>query len=386
MRRNRIIWLVLWILSLVGISFFGGPVSYGFFTLLTVLPVIAILYLLCVDFCFHIYQELDTNRLVAGQAVPFYFTLKNEFFFDYAGISVKFFSSFSSISGLEDETEYELLPDTGITMETSLVCKYRGEYEVGIKSVIMQDFLRLFKISFHNPETLRVVVKPRLVYLEELKSFEIAATAMRDSVFRDTEPDVLVRKYEPGDDIRQMHWRASARSQQLMIRNRIGEEQQEIAILMGTKRKGLPAEYLPVENMVLETGLALSLYFAGKSIPVQFCSYQGRLTERKVTGMEQFEELYDSLSATEFREEYTDEIFLSELMASRDVFGCNAVFLILQEWTDMADVTVRLLKENHIYAVICLVTDELSDTVCPEQLSGAVFIRIPTDADLKEVL
>ena len=102
MRRNRIIWLVLWILSLVGISFFGGPVSYGFFTLLTVLPVIAILYLLCVDFCFHIYQELDTNRLVAGQAVPFYFTLKNEFFFDYAGISVKFFSSFSFRSGLEE--------------------------------------------------------------------------------------------------------------------------------------------------------------------------------------------------------------------------------------------------------------------------------------------
>ena len=386
MRRNRIIWCILWILSLVGISFFGGPVSYGFFTLLTVLPVTAILYLICVYFCFHIYQELDTNRLVAGQSVPFYFTLKNEFFFDYAGIRVQFFSSFSSISGLDDETVYELLPNTGITLQTSLICRYRGEYEVGIKSVEMQDFFRLFVISFHNPETLRVGVKPRLVYLDELKSIENSPVAIRNSSFNDTEPDVLVRKYEPGDDIRQMHWTSSARSRQLMIRKRIGEEQQEIAILMGTKRNGLPGEYLPVENMMLETGLALGLYFAGRNISVLFFSYQGILTEKKMTGMEQFEELYDSLSKTEFREEYTDEIFLSETIAQQHVFDCRTVFLILHEWTEMAVNTVQILNENNIYVVICLVTDELPDDISPEQFPGAVVIRIKTDADLKEVL
>lgn len=386
MRRNRIIWFVLWILSLVGISFFGGPVSYGFFTLLTLLPVTAILYLICVYFCFHIYQELDTNRLVAGQAVPFYFTLKNEFFFDYAGIRVKFFSSFSSISGLDDEIVYELLPNTGITLQTSLVCRYRGEYEVGIKSVEMQDFFRLFVISFHNPETLRVGVKPRLVYLDELKSIENSPVAIRNSSFNDTEPDVLVRKYEPGDDIRQMHWTSSARSRQLMIRKRIGEEQQEIAILMGTKRNGLPGEYLPVENMMLEIVLALGLYFAGRNISVLFFSYQGILTEKKMTGMEQFEELYDSLAKTEFREEYTDEIFLSETIAQQHVFGCRTVFLILHEWTEMAAKTVQILNENNIYVVICLVTDELPDDISSEQFPGAVVIRIKTDADLKEVL
>ena len=45
MKRNRILFLIAWIASVVGISFFGGPVSYGFFALLTLLPLISLLYL-----------------------------------------------------------------------------------------------------------------------------------------------------------------------------------------------------------------------------------------------------------------------------------------------------------------------------------------------------
>ena len=54
MKRNRLIFLILWILSLVGISFFGGPVSYGFFTVFTLIPVICLFYLVLVYFFFHI--------------------------------------------------------------------------------------------------------------------------------------------------------------------------------------------------------------------------------------------------------------------------------------------------------------------------------------------
>ena len=54
MRRNRIIWLCLWVLSIVGISIKGGAVTYGLFALLTLIPVISVLYLLTVYILFHI--------------------------------------------------------------------------------------------------------------------------------------------------------------------------------------------------------------------------------------------------------------------------------------------------------------------------------------------
>ena len=88
MKRNRIIYAILWILSLAGISFFGGAVSYGIFYMLTFLPFVLLLYLLFVYFFFHIYQQIGNKRLVAGHMEPFYFTLKNEYHFGFCSIKI----------------------------------------------------------------------------------------------------------------------------------------------------------------------------------------------------------------------------------------------------------------------------------------------------------
>lgn len=158
MRRNRLIWGIVWIISIVGISFFGGTVSYGFFIAVTLLPIVSVVYLLYVYFCFHIYQELGTRTIVVNQKIPFFFRLVNEYWFSFVGVKVRFYSSFSTIEGLSDDIEYELLPGTDIKKETGIICRYRGEYKVGIKYVEIQDFLRLFKFSYHNPETLGVIM------------------------------------------------------------------------------------------------------------------------------------------------------------------------------------------------------------------------------------
>ena len=75
--RNRIIWGVCLILSLVFISFYGGTVSYGLFFAVLFLPVLSMIYLALVFFRFKIYQELEGRNVMAGEAVPYYFVLQN---------------------------------------------------------------------------------------------------------------------------------------------------------------------------------------------------------------------------------------------------------------------------------------------------------------------
>lgn len=77
---SRIVWIILFILSLVGITMYGGPISYGFLALMIMVPVISVIYLFCVYFCFKIYQSKDVVRPVVGEAVPFHFRLMDEFF------------------------------------------------------------------------------------------------------------------------------------------------------------------------------------------------------------------------------------------------------------------------------------------------------------------
>ena len=229
MKRNRIILFLLWVLSLVGISFYGGPISYGFFVVLTLIPVISVIYMICVFVLFKIYQSLENRDITCNRTEAFYFTLQNESPVSFFGVRVMFYSSFSTISGLDDKTEYELKPHSGIKKRTNIVCRYRGEYEVGIKTIEICDYFRLIRLRFHNKETLKANVKPALVDLGELYSMNTAKSLPKPVSLNPSEPDVLVRKYIPGDDIRRISWKQSARSGQLLVRNMSDEENKNLS-------------------------------------------------------------------------------------------------------------------------------------------------------------
>ena len=302
MRRNRIIWLVFFIMSVVAISFYGGSVSYGIFFVLTAIPVVSLLYILLVIVWFKIYQKLEGRNVVANHRTDFYFTLQNESLLAFAGIRVLFYSDYSTIDGLDDRIEYELAPHSGIRKQTGLICRYRGEYEVGIRTIIVTDLFRLFSISYKNKEPLRVTVRPDIVKLSTLNDRADIITSARDIGTDMTEPDVLVREYAPGDDRRMIHWKASAASGKLMVRNRIAQQRSGVAIIMDPRRiREDPAWYIPIENRMLEEAIALTLYYCSKNVRVGFMS---RNITSDVDSMDGFESFYESMCLFDFDEEH----------------------------------------------------------------------------------
>ena len=384
MKRNRIIYAILWILSLAGISFFGGAVSYGIFYMLTFLPFVLLIYLLFVYFFFHIYQQIGNKRLVAGHMEPFYFTLKNEYHFGFCSIKVRFFSSFSDISGLDDDMEYELLPGKGIKKNTQLVCKYRGEYEVGIKNVEITDFLRLFRIRYNNRETQRVYVRPDLIDLSEIKSLDLSQTMFKNSMVNPIEPDILVRKYQAGDDVRQVHWKASARSGELLVRKMTAQEREGVTILMGSRRvSDEMAEYLPLENKMLELTIALTYFFVRKNINVHTLYYMDSALHEEITeGVHGFEGFYEKMSSVSFSKESDEEKMLIGACEQKGMFTRRSAFLVLHEWSAAAAETVRMLRENNVFTLICIVNDDAA-SIPEEDNNGVKIIRIGTEDDLK---
>lgn len=388
MRRNRIIWLLVWILSVVGISFFGGAVSYGFFIVATITPVISLLYLVYVLFFYRIYQKIETKGLVVNSTVPFFFTLVNEYPLSFAGIRVKFFSDFSDIIGLDDSIEYELGSKEGVTRETGLVCKYRGEYEVGIKTVIIQDYLRLFKFSFNNPETLKVQVKPELVHLDSLSSFEDESVA-KLSAAGDTEPDVLTGKYVPGDDIRLINWSQAAKNGELTVRKRIGEAQQNVAVIVDTCRYDkLPEHFIPNENKVLETALALSLYLAKKGIPVLEFHLASGISAFGLSSMVKFDEFYNVMSEVRFSENRSQKALFSEMAACHGTEHSRAVFMVLQRWSEAADRMCMMLELINTPVTVYLIgnRDETEKAAEARQYRNVHFVGISADDDLRRCL
>ena len=142
---------------------------------------------------------------------------------------------------------------------------------------MVQDFFRLFTVSYRIREPLRVTVKPNIVVLPNLKAKQQSISASKDCRVHLSQPDVTIREYMPYDDRRLIHWRATAAMQKLMVRDRIDEQQKGVGIIMTGKRISKKIEtYLPVENKILEIVIALAHFYSSRSIPV-YVYYQ---TER----------------------------------------------------------------------------------------------------------
>lgn len=385
MKKNRLIYGLLLALSLLGISFFGGAVSYTFFFVMAMIPIVSFSYLLLAFFLFHLYQKVETNRLVAKTPCPFYFTLVNDFFFVFAGIRVKFFSDYSEIVGLDETTEYEFLPHTGKTLQTNLVCKYRGEYEVGIKKVVVQDYFRLFSLTYKNREPLRVSVRPELVRLSTLSDYDLRNNSQSIGSSK-SEPDILSRRYTEGDDIRQVNWKLSAKSGELLVRNKTSESKRGIGILMSTCRVSeKPFEHLPIEEKVLEVELALSYYFCEKNIPVAELHMDDKPNYSFLNSLYQFEEHYERISLISFSNEYSDEQLFKEASVSQHIMQCKAVYIVTTRVALELLELINLLLLNGMSVVVYLISDTKEELEKVE-MSGVKVVRIGTQDDLKEVM
>ncbi len=302
MWKHRIIWLEIWIISLIIISFYGGVVSYLFFYCVTLIPVISILYLGFVFARFRIYQQVVAKNVTTDEKIPYQFVLQNEDFVVYTSIGVRLFEDFSYVEQLPGQSEYRLFPGERVQFDTNLICKYRGEYKVGIEKIIITDFFKLFRFVYKVPFYMKATVRPKIVSLQQLAGIpDIQVIIEQENVYEKTEPDVLTREYIQGDSLKRINWKVSAREKALKTRLYTGAQKNDISILLDLQRLDDAEKiYLPKENKVLEVAIALLHFFSSRNIGVHIFYQNPQLMERHVTNMGQFEIVYEELSAVPF--------------------------------------------------------------------------------------
>lgn len=388
MRKRRAVLVVSWLLSLAAISFYGGTVSYGIFFALTLLPLLSLFYIVCVWYRYKVYQEIGSRNIVSGQSVPYYFILQNEDKFAFAAIGISFFSDFSYVEEVPDNMEYELLPGERYRYETSFVCRYRGEYEVGIKEVTISDFLRLFRIWCEVKETKKVIVAPKLIKIHELKSVsDISAMVLREVLNQAAELDVVTREYVRGDALKQIHWKATAREQKLMSRRLIGEEKEGALVFFDTCRYDeKPQIYLPLENRLLETVLSLAFFLSEKSIPVTIYSGKEKLGQNRLRGVGDFGDFYELTKELEFDQADDTKGRIRCILSSGTILNQHVVFFVLQKIDIEIMEMTKQISENGVIVVFYVITEENIDDFRAMSDANRRIIPITPQDRLEEIL
>lgn len=295
MKKKWIIIFSLIIGSGVLVSNYGGTIPYALFYFSFFVPLTSLIYIVIVWNRFKFYQRIEKRTIVKGENVDYYFGLGNEDNFLYSGIKVYFLHDKSYIVDLDETKEYCLMPGEKEDIKTKLCCKYRGEYFAGVRSFVITDYLHLFNITYEVTSLLPVTVLPRIIkwknadVIEEDKDEKnIISSSMEQEHI-----DVQVRKYSTGDSMRQIHWKASAKSGELMTRIYHSSVKREVMILLDLSPVGKSEkDKLIIEDGIIEETLAAANYCYQNKIPCFVCFENNGYKKLSIQTIDEWNEFY----------------------------------------------------------------------------------------------
>lgn len=100
-------------------------------------------------------------------------------------------------------------------------CVVRGKFQLGPTTLISGDPFAIVRLERHIPTTNEIVVYPQLIELPQfaLPDAELpGGQHIRSRAYQVTPNVATVRDYAPGDGFNRIHWRTTARTGQLMVK------------------------------------------------------------------------------------------------------------------------------------------------------------------------
>lgn len=292
---RRILYVICLILSLVFISVRGGNLSYMLFYLVLVNTAVSLIYIVYVFYSVRIFQDIPERHVTKQEFVKYNLKLSNESFITNREVQLRLLSELSEVKGMEETIHTGLEPGEVMEIHGELYCKYSGTYYAGVDRIEIMDYFKIFRIRFPMPQKMKVMVKPRILELPDVAY--IMEEEAHDSSLKgknNYQLDNEVRKYTTGDNKKWIHWRNSAKRQELMVKTPAEEEISEYVVIMDSniERKDFKEDIIRCdkfrEGMV---ALVHSIYRSGYFVlAVMDCVY-----EKEISLQRDFKGFFDKI-------------------------------------------------------------------------------------------
>ncbi len=109
----------------------------------------------------------------------------------------------------------------GMSWRYRLTCRRRGYYPLGPLVVTSGDIFGLYPRSRTQAADDEIIVYPKIFTLPRFalpSSYPLGETKAEKRIFADATRPIGIRDYAPGDSFRYVHWKASARHQNLQVK------------------------------------------------------------------------------------------------------------------------------------------------------------------------
>ena len=321
-RRPLFLSRLLMLLAVAGagvlIGFHGGTASYLLFWATLLPPLYALLWRLTAGRRLRAVLRPDASSALRGERLGCTLLLHNDSPLPIPEISLRMGGS--RVRFEETGEQLSLAPGELRELRFTALCAHCGRAELGAAELRLSDPVGLWERRLSAMEALhinpRVLHLPRLLVAVQEKSEQRPGPRM---YLGERAPSGELRAYQPGDDVRLIHWKVSALQGRPMLRVTEPETRDEL-VLLPDLRDCLPAGeagYL-AEDSVREGTLALADWFLRRGVPLRVLPDERR--EDTVRGGEDLLRLRERMSGDCFNGiRRTDEMMERDLAKGRSV-------------------------------------------------------------------
>ncbi|MCL2568496.1 MAG: DUF58 domain-containing protein [Oscillospiraceae bacterium] len=339
MAKNRVVYgfVVLVFLALVLLR--AEPMTYLALYAVLILPALSFLIALAAKYGLVITETLCPDYAQKGETVLYTVTARNRTPFPVSALHVRF----QAEAGVEVdcwEAVFSVRPLRQQEAVFSVSAPYRGNYALWVDEVRLYDFLGLFSFRKAQSEALTLTVAPQIWAIAPLPLATVElAGQVRD--YRKDEGDRSLselRLHQPTDDYKKIHWKASAKRNELISRDFLEPRRQSAVFLMDhSPVAASPLEALAFEDLMAD-GLVSALYECNR----QGYSISLRTESGDAAFTDDFARLFRRAVGLRFDASETMEDQLSRLVQTRE--GAMNLVALAQTLSENVCALLRTLQ------------------------------------------
>ena len=287
-------WGILRFCILLGLTLYIWNFFRSYFLFLALMlmvcsPVVSFLLLwICRD-TLKAQARLPADRV--GRDTELSFTIKVHNSRRFAAFTADITYCLSNIfTGYSERKKQRLWVAPGGSSEIKLLfsSRYAGRVEVRIENLVFFDLLHMFSLQGCEKTDADVIVWPAFTDADEEELHSCVEDFPQENETKkrgtDYNPDYEIREYIPGDELKSIHWKLSAKQRELMVRERLAAGREKINVLLplGEDREindGLMEAAYSLCRLLLYKEYPIQLYWPGRGETLlgRFIAEQGEL-------------------------------------------------------------------------------------------------------------
>lgn len=344
MIRNRIIYIILALAAVAFSMVYTSRVTAIILVIVLAYPIIAAV-LTAIQLIF-VKAEFEGTRVVYEKNAVFeyYLTVANKIFLPCSPMEMLCRLPDLDSGTFCEKHVYVSLPPFGkarLAIEGRHL--YRGCYSCLIEKIAVVDPLRIIRISKKSDKELTMVFVPRRLTLDDIISNSVGEQDFKrpNPITFEKEDFSHVRDYREGDAMQMVHWKLTAKVDELMIKHYDSINDRRALIFCDWS--GLDVDIMLKTDTIIETTLAFVQAALDEGVCAAVNTGRGYGDIVRVSTSGEFEDFFELMSVLPAVTEKTD---FSEIIDQADKNSAAVIALITANLNDKVIQRARALSEQ----------------------------------------